>query len=225
MEATFFFFFPDSAPPVSNWVPRRFSVKIHGKLDSNAIALVQLATWNPDAAPKAEILLPSYAAFDFGRGVTVTVNRESVEIEQEIGAEEAALPTTAKDRILPLAQQLIALADLRSVRSFVTQLRMIVPHPRPLSLLTERYLRPFAAKKARHRLSAARLMLGYPIEDGEFRVTLSPYGPTAAWQHPHLSVRAEFAFGALPRKRLVELLAKSEDYDEEGRAILVALFE
>jgi hypothetical protein len=222
-EDAVFFFFPGSVPPVSNWILRRFGLLIRGRLDSDAAALVQMAPWNPDAAPKAEVMLPSYAAFDFGRGVTVTVDRQSVGIEQEIGSGAAATPTTAKDRLLPLAEQLITLVGLRSVRTFVTELRMIVPHPHPYDMLIERYLQRFAASKAGHRLNTVRLTLGYPIDDGEFKVTLAPHGPTPAWNAPHLSVRAEFSFGPLARKRLIELFARADDYDEQAQAILVAL--
>lgn len=226
MEGAFFFFFPNSARPASNWIPRRFGVQLRGKLNSDDIASLQSAKWETiHGAPKEAILLPSYAAFDFGRGVTVTVNRESVEIEQERESGDAVDTATTKDRVLPLAEQLITLLDLRSVRSFVTQLRMIVPHPHPLDLLAERYLRPSALKKTSHPPSTVRLTLGYPIKDGEFRVALIPYGPTAAWKEPHLSVRAEFIFGYLARKRLLELIAHPEDYENEGQAILVALLK
>jgi hypothetical protein len=221
--AFFFFFFPDPALPGSNWIPRRFSVQMRGKLDSDSIASIQSANWEPGRAPKTEIALPPYAAFDFGGGVTVAVEPQSVEIEQQIKADNVSSPLIDKDRILPLARQLIEILDLRSVRSFTTQLRMVVPHADPFELLAERFLQRSARTKAGHRLSTVRLTLGYPVVDGEFRVTLIPYGPTAAWKGPHLSVRAELAFGHLLRKRVLELLANPRDYEDRGKAILDGL--
>jgi hypothetical protein len=224
MEAVFFFFFTDSTPPASNWILHQFGVQLRGNLDSDSIASLHSAKWDTTCGvPKEAIFVPSYAAFDFGRGVTATVDQQGFELQQEIEAGDAAYPTAPKDRVLPLTRQLITLLDLRSVRSFATQLRMIVPHPHPLELLAERYLKQAASKRARHRLSTVRLTLGYPVDDGEFRVTLNAFGPTAVWKEPHLSVRAELAFGRLTRKRLIEIIANPKEYEDKSGDILMAL--
>ena len=196
---------------------------LRGKLNGDSIASIRSANWDTGRAPRTEIALPPYAAFDFGGGITVAVDRQSIEIEQQIKADNVSSPLMDKDRILPLARQLIEILDLRSVRSFATQLRMVVPHSHPFELAADRFLQLSTRTNAGHRLSTVRLTLGYPVLDGEFRVTLIPYGPTAAWEAPHLSVRAELVFGRLLRKRLLELLANPSDYEEQGKAILNGL--